>query len=390
MANPRGQAQPRSFFRLVSNNITLIRLLGGRRVWGKLTRLMLAGLVLPLSTAGQGLRLLGIPLDSLLSVSNPLVNKAYIATYYSRFHLYLVSDRQVYGLHMGEANQMLYYKPNLFWALGAGFDYKWANAQLTIKVPFLSYQSVQKGKTKPFGISLAANTINRRIWFAGQYQSYKGFYLANPSVLEPNWLISHENYPFRADLRSQTVAIHADYMFNPLRVSIPASLLQREGQRKAAGSWVVSSFLTYYQLKADSAFVPVALQDKFAAELAGTGFYSVAFGVSGGYRQHVVFGHGYFLTMSVQPGISVLNEHFNGLASSSPNHLGLGWQGVGVLSVGYSSASYYGGVYGSISLNNRRLGPGLIRTDAEYIRVVVGRRIRYSPKGVLKKVPGLS
>ncbi len=341
----------------------------------------------PPESCGQGLKLLGIPLDTLLHIKIPRVDQSYITTYYGRLHFFLVSDRQDYALRLVGPSQSLLYKPNLAWALGVGFDYKWAGTELTVKLPFLGYNPVLKGKTKPFGISLNFN--NRRLWVSGQYQFYRGFYVGNPDVVEPDWLSHHPMYPYRNDLISQMVVSHVQYLFNPLQVSIPASLLQREGQRKAAGSWVVGSFLTYQLIRADSSFVPVPLQGDFPDESASHRFRSLALGVDAGYIQTFVFGTHYFVNVSVRPGLSVLLEQNTRLAHSPVSHIRLGWQGLTSLTIGYNSSRYYGGIYASATLANRAFSGALVQTDVEYIRLVAGKRLRYKPKGLIKKVPGL-
>jgi hypothetical protein len=349
--------------------------------------LMVIGLFNPTPAYGQGLRLLGIPLDTLLRTKIPRVNSAYITTYYGRLHLYLISDRQNYTLHLRGLDHSLLYKPNLAWTLGIGFDYKWAGTELTIKLPWLGYNTAQKGKTKPFGISLNLN--NRRLWIAGQYQFYRGFYVANPDLLEPDWLAHHSMYPYRNDLKSQTLASHVQYLFNPLRISIPASLLQREGQRQAAGSWIIGSFLTYQRIHADSALVPLTIQTDFPASSFIQGVSSWALGVDGGYMQTIVLGKYYFINMSLRPGLSLLVTSTTFTNQPSLTHLGLGWQGLASLTLGYSTTRYYGGIYASAALTNRAFRDGFIHTETDYIRLVAGKRLRYRPKGLIKKLPGL-
>ncbi|QIP14521.1 DUF4421 domain-containing protein [Spirosoma aureum] len=355
--------------------------------WSVWTGLLLISLANPVTVYGQGLRLLGIPLDTLLKTKIPRVNPAYITTYYGRLHLYLISDRQDYALRLRGSDHFILYKPNLAWTLGMGFDYKWAGTELTIKLPFLGYNTAQKGKTKPFGISLNIN--NRRLWIAGQYQFYRGFYMANPHLLEPDWLANHSMYPYRNDLKSQTLTSHVQYLFNPLQISIPASLLQREGQRQAAGSWVIGSFLTYQRIHADSALVPLALLTDFQNTSSLQGVSSWALGVDGGYMQTVVLGKYYFINMSLRPGLSILVTQTKFTNQSPQTHLGLGWQGLASLTLGYSTDRYYGGIYASAAWLNRAFRNEFLRTDTDYIRLVAGKRLRYRPKGMIKKLPGM-
>lgn len=358
-----------------------------RQRWPLGILVLLAGLVTPTAASGQGLRLLGIPLDTILTTKVPRVNAAYVTTYYGRLHLFLVSDRQTYTLRLLGSDRPLVYRPNLAWTLGAGFDYKWAGTELTLKLPFLGYNTTQKGRTKPFAVSLNYN--NRRLWVSGQYQFYRGFYLANPNVLEPEWLAHHDTYPQRNDLISQTITTQAQYLFNPLRMSIPATLLQREGQRKPTGSWVIGGFLTYQHIHADSALVPTLLQSGFTDRGSARGERSIALGINAGYIQTFVFHNYYFINMSLRPGLSILYTQTAFTDKALAVRWQPGWQGLGSLTIGYSSPRYYGGIYASINLVNRAISQGFIHADTGYIRLVAGKRLRYRPKGLIKKLPGL-
>lgn len=350
--------------------------------------ILLIGVQLPVDGQGfQGFRLLGMSLDTLLSTKIPRVNASYITTYYGRLHVFLVSDRQDYALRFPGYAHTLRYKPNLAWATGVGFEYKWASTEITVKLPFLGYNPTLKGNTKPFGLTLNYN--NRRLWISSQYQFYRGFYIANPELLEANWWQNHAAYPYRNDLITQTISLHGLYLFNHLRLSIPASLFQREGQRKSVGSWVAGSFAMYQRIRADSSLIPLSLQHDFPTEATSRGVNTVSAGVNAGYMQTFVLGKNYFLNMSIRPGLAILLEQRIPVDAPSTTQLKLGWHGIGSLTFGYSSASYYAGVYASVALTNRAISGGFINTDTEYVRLVAGKRLRYRPKGIIKKLPGM-
>ena len=344
----------------------------------------------PLLSMGQGLqglRLLGISLDTLLRSSTPRIDRQYITTYDRRLHLYAVSDRQDYTLRVVGNPSSLVYKPNLAWTLGLGIDYKWFGTELTIKLPFLGYNVARKGKTKQFGAIINLN--NRRLWFSTQYQFYRGFYLNNTDVLQPNWFETYSMYPYRNDLRSQTVTSHLLYQFNTLQVSVPATLLQREEQRKTAGSWVVGAALNYQLIRADSSLVLPALQPDFRPESGLLRLNSLALAVSGGYMRTVVFRKRYFASFTVRPGVALLWRQTKTVSDDSENRIRLGWEGNASVTLGYSTDRYYGGLYGSTAFVNRTFAQGLINTEYNYFRLVFGKRLRYQPKGIIKKLPGL-
>ena len=342
----------------------------------------------PLTVWGQGFRLLGIPLDTVLKTTTPRVDRTYIATYYRRLHVFLVSDRQDYALRVAGLQQHLIYKPNLAWTLGAGFDYQWLGSELTLKLPFLGgYNITDKGKTKPFGLTFSLS--NRKLWFSTQYQYYKGFYLRNPDVVDPNWFSQHDTYPQRPDLRSQTLLGNAVYMFNPMQLSVPAGMLQRERQRKNAGSWVVGGFLTYQTIRGDSSWVPTTGRADFAPDAQLLKYKSVALGVDAGYMQTLVFGNYFFTNFSLRPGLGLMTEHSELVTGNTPTRLRVGGQGVVTFTAGYATDVYYGGFYASATLNSRALSGSVVNTNVEYFRIVVGRRFRYQPKGIIKELPGI-
>ncbi|WP_227699212.1 DUF4421 family protein [Spirosoma radiotolerans] len=344
-------------------------------------------MLFPLISNGQGFGFLGIPLDTLLKTRTPRVDRAYITTYYRQLHLYALSDRQGYNMRVVGNAYSLQYKPNLPWALGLGVNYKWIGTELTIKLPFFGYTPERRGKTKPFGVTINLN--NRRFWFSTQYQFYRGFYLSNPDVLQPNWFEHSTAYPYRNDIRSQTVTSRLLYQFNPLRLSIPATLLQREEQRRNARSWNLGGSFSYQYIRADSSLVPSGLVADFRPESRLLSLQSLSLGIDVGYTQTVIFHKRYFMSFTVRPGLTVLHQQTKTELNESASQLQAGWQGTASVTLGYSSASYYGGIYGSTTKVNRTFSKGLINTDADYIKLVFGKRIRYRPKGIIKQVPGL-
>lgn len=355
----------------------------------QLAKALLAGLLLglPLAGRGQGMRLLGIPLDTILKTTAPRVDRNYVVTYYNRLHLFAVSERQDYTLRVVGASQPLKYKPNLAWTAGVGMNYKWIGAEITFKLPILGYDVDRKGETRQFGASVNLN--RNRVLYSAQYQSYRGFYLYNPNRLQPDWFDRTSTYPNRSDLRSQTFTGHVLYQFNPLQLSVPATLLQREGQRRSAHTWVIGGFVTYQNIRGDASLVPSALQADFRPESRLLQIRTMALGVNVGYTKTFVFRKHYFTSFSVRPGVSLLLQQTRTAQDELVSRLKPGWEGVSSFTLGYSTEGYYGGIYGSTSWVNRAFSQELINTHSDYIRLVVGKRLRYRPKGIVKKLPGI-
>ncbi|GAB3725451.1 hypothetical protein GCM10028816_16980 [Spirosoma lituiforme] len=172
-------------------------------------------------------------------------------------------------------------------------------------------------------------------------------------------------------------------------MSVPATLLQREAQRRNARSWSIGGSVAYQYIRADSSLVPSALVADFRPEAQLVSLQSVSLGIDVGYTQTIVFHRHYFANFTARPGLNLLLRQTKTTGSESGNQLLPGWQGVASVTLGYSSATFYGGIYASTTKVNRTFYQGLINTDADFVKLVFGKRIRYRPKGILKQVPGL-
>lgn len=135
--------------------------------------------------------------------------------------------------------------------------------------------------------------------------------------------------------------------------------------------------------------MPTVLQTEFRPESHLLRVSSLALGIDAGYMQTFIFRKHYFASVSLRPGLALLYQQSSTISTPSATQIKVGWQGIAALTIGYTSDVYYGGLYGSSTLINRTFSGGLVNTNAEYVRLVIGKRIRYQPKGIIKQVPGM-
>ncbi|WP_185731484.1 DUF4421 family protein [Larkinella rosea] len=340
-------------------------------------------------TTRKEIKVLGISLDTLLKVRPPKVDTNYIASYYSHLHLRLLAQGHDYFLQLIGKQDHLTYKPNGASSFGVGVSYSWLSVELTTKVPYAN-QNLQasRGKTKQFGTSLSYN--GRRVWFNTSYQSYRGLYLNNPEILEKDWFTTHFEYPQRPDLVSRTWYSSLYYCFNHRQFSNPASLMQRERQKKSAGSFLVGATLIYTQIKGDSSLFPRVVRPLFPTDADLIDYRSFSYSLNAGYIRTFVFRNYFFTTLLVRPGVSLHNA--TSVSAGAETHslpIRVGLQGDSRITVGYNNGRYFAGAsYAVVFLSGNLEGANILRSYNTDIRLVIGMHFPFKPKGLLHKLPG--
>lgn len=335
------------------------------------------------------IKVLGISLDTLLAIRPPKVDTNYIATYYAHLHLRLIGQGHDYFLQLVGPDNHLTYKPNGSSSMGVGVSYSWLSAELTTRVPLINRSSrLAKGKTHQFGTSLSYN--GRRVWFSTSYQRYQGLYLNNPEVLEEDWFGAHTDYPQRPDLESQMWYNSVYYCFNHQRFSNPASLMQRERQKKGAGSFLVGATIIFTRIKADSSLFPQAVKPLFPTDANLIKYRSFSYSVNAGYIRTFVFRNCLFMTLLGRPGVALHNasslsmgEHTRALP------LRLGLQGDSRVTAGYNDGRYFvGATYSVVFLSGNLAGSSILRSYNTDIRLVAGLHFPFKARGLLHRLPG--
>ncbi|GAB3266216.1 hypothetical protein GCM10027347_34070 [Larkinella harenae] len=340
-------------------------------------------------TTRKEIKVLGISLDTLLAIRSPKVDTNYIASYYAHLHLRAIAQGHDYFLQFIGKDDKLTYKPNGASSFGLGASYSWLSAELTTRIPFINQQSrAAKGKTRRFGTSLSYN--GRRVWFNSSFQWYRGLYLNNPDVLDKNWFAIHSDFPQRPDLSSLGWYNSVYYCFNHQRFSNPASLMQRERQKKSAGSFLVGATLVFTQIKADSSLFPPATKPLFPLNADLVRYRSFSYSLNAGYIQTFVFRNNFFATLLARPGVALHNANRVWVGEKTKSlPIRMGVQGDSRVTFGYNNGRYFAGAtYSVVFLSGNLEGDNILRSFNTDIRLVAGWHFPFKPKGLLQRLPG--
>lgn len=337
---------------------------------------------------GDGLRILGVELDSVLTPKPPRVDTTYIASYNRMLHVHLLLEDTDYALRFIGDEKRLIYKPNISSSVGIGVSYSWLSFNATIPTPKAKNEQGEKGKTNQFRLGFSFN--GRKVWFDTNYQQYKGLYLSNPEVLADDWFQQNTAYPLRPDITSRTFYTRVYYSFNYEKFSQPATMFRRERQKKSAGSFLLGGTFVYSQVAGDSSLLPAHVRPYFPEDANLVRYRSATYSVNVGYAHTFVFKKYLFTSLSLRPGLALRSR--SGLqpgdvAADLPAQLGL--QGDGRATIGFNSNKYYGGITGSLLFSSGSLeARNRQRSYYSEVQILVGRRFGYKAKGLLDKVPG--
>lgn len=198
------------------------------------------------------------------------------------------------------------YHPNTLVNFNVSFDYRWLSLSVGL---FRLKANPGRGETSQF--SLRASFSGKHIWNSNFIQVYNGFYLANPTLAEPEWTPGSP-YPLRPDLTSFTLFSNLDYCFTPQKFSYRAALWQLDRQRKSAGSFILGASYRLHLINSDNSrtLVPDSLFEVFEPRhrLVAQRISNLTF--HGGYFHTFVIQKTWFISLYYLPGISIQNGIF--------------------------------------------------------------------------------
>lgn len=333
-------------------------------------------------------KILGINIDTLLQSPIKEIDTTFITPYYNFLHIHPIGEDRNYSLYVSDKKSAIAYKPNVPFSIGAGLSYKWLNLALMFKLPFTDKALERKGKTNQVGFGLSYT--GRKLLISTYYQSAKGMYLSNPEEFDLDWFSKNNSYPIREDLLVRTLFTQTYYIFNYKKFSNRAAYSFQERQKKSAGSFLLGGSFNFFQLRSDSslAFFPgnEAFNDKRSVN-----FNSYGFSVNPGYAHTLVFKKIFFASVFLRPGIAFkMNKAFDLTETKGPYKFQLGWEGNISATLGINNDNYYGGISYSLLLFSDKLKDTGIYNSYTYLKILIGRRFNFKPKGVLRKVPGFN
>jgi hypothetical protein len=183
---------------------------------------------------------------------------SYIASFVDIFslRLLLTNKKNEFTILDKETGHLVDYSPNSQLNIGAGFSYKWMNANLSFAFPGSNNDNDIFGKTRR--IDLQTNLYIREFVIDLIFQWYKGFYVANPTLINPGWQAG-DPYQIRDDVRSFAMGFTGNYIFNNKKFSYQSAFTFNERQKKSAGSFTAGGGWLLFNLKSDTGLVPGAL-----------------------------------------------------------------------------------------------------------------------------------
>ncbi len=311
------------------------------------------------------------------------VDSNYITSYYDR--LCLTFSGNLKGLEMKIHNpdskiESIRYKPNTNFYWTFALKYKWLSFSYSTKIRALDDIDPKKGNTKESGMQLAF--IGKKLWITMMYQYYKGFYMYNPTLLDPQWFNKHDYYPSRGDIRNLVLSAGLTYAFNSKRYSQTAILGPVDRQIKSAGSPLIGMSLTAYSIGSDSSIVSQSLWDRYPSQTRYTGSLSFDFCNNFGYMYTFVIVKHVILNLGLIAGVALQNRKtFLANSQSMKATSKLGFTLEYRVNLGYNSKKYYFGLMTSgNSFTDNAIKGGYLSLQYTYFRFYLGRRFDFSRK----------
>lgn len=158
---------------------------------------------------------------------------------------------------------------------GIRFRYKWLNIVASVPI----YDFTNEESITPDAIAFTLRSYPKSFYFQinGQYTSIDQSLDFRPS----NFLSSLKN-----DMPLYSINALGLYLFNKEKIALSSNYSFFHRQKFTAGSWLVSSFVDYYQFQGDSIKLRSIGYPDFLKEYAE----KVRFGVGGGFTQSIVLG----------------------------------------------------------------------------------------------------
>jgi len=199
-------------------------------------------------------------------------------------------------------NEQLIYKPNSSSSLGGGFNYNWLGVDISVQLPGTDKEHQKYGETNSFDFQ--ANTYLRKFAVDLSYVRYKGYYLEDANdPKNGDTIIKHQG------LRTHSLGLGVNYIFNNKKFSYRAAYLQNERQKKSSGTFFSGGFISLTGLESNKGLIPLHYV-KLYPEIANlTRINSWQVGGQGGYAHTFVL-KSFYLTMSLGGGLGVENKKF--------------------------------------------------------------------------------
>jgi hypothetical protein len=299
----------------------------------------------------------------------------YIESFSNDLIISIYASQKTHSLDLGDASNSyrLQYLPNGKVNTGVGFSYRGFGISLATRFPFFQENEHRKGETKRFGIQSYFYT--NKFSFDLLTSFSKGYYL-NRSFQHFGALYSDREYQ-RPDIASANIGVSANYIFNHRRFSYKAAFTNTERQRKSAGSLMAGAGIFSYFTRADSAFVPRGIGEKYfpkSRDVKETGI--IALNLNGGYAYSLVFLKNGIVTVSYLVGSGIQENKVDKTILPGVNKWILSLNQTGRFGIGYRLNKLYlrASFISSSQFTRLKHNDLIIRNGTDYFQVSLARR----------------
>ncbi len=302
----------------------------------------------------------------------------YIETYFNDLIINLYSVEKTHSLDLSDLSNpyRLQYLPNGHFNMGVGVNFRSFGLSVAAKIPFFQNDEFKKGETKRFGIQSYIYTSKYSVDLLTSF--LKGYYLNN-SFQHLKSFSKLQEYQ-RADIESANIGVSVNYIFNNAKFSYKAAFSDTERQKRNAGSFIAGGSVVSYRTKADSAFVPRGIDEKFflkSRDVSKSGV--LAFNVNGGYAYSLVFLKNGIITLSYILGTGIQDNKYDKTTQPEVNNWRFSFNQTGRFGIGYRFKRYYARAslirstqYTSLKYNDLRITNG-----TDFIQLSLGKRISF-------------
>ncbi len=232
----------------------------------------------------------------------PILDPSYIQSYDTMLTTRVYLSQKYLSLDVKDkgGSSVLKYRPNSKIKLGVGATYGWFTVNISAGFGFMNNnkKELKKGNTK--ALDLQAHFYGPKFVIDLLTQYYKGFYLwPQGTQAETN-----NGWYTRPDLSLLQAGVSGYYVLNWGKFSYRATYVQSEWQIKSAGSFLLGAEIVYGLAKADSAFVPAAINSAYRSG----NVRQIQFGDIGpraGYAYTLVLAKHFFISGSATGSLSV-------------------------------------------------------------------------------------
>lgn len=290
------------------------------------------------------------------------------------FRIYTSNKVNFFKLKDTQEKFAIKYRPNDFYNLGIGFNYKTFGINIGTPFPFSTKDESKFGKTTTFGIQ--SYMYKRKFTIDLLAKKTKGFFIHDSDDILAGYDDQHEYH--RRDIETQNFGLNVNYIFNNERFSHRAAFNQTEKQLRSAGSLLAGLGVYSFLTKADSALVPREIDPNyFVKNRSYKGGQTISLNLNVGYAYSLVFAKNWLLTGSLIVSGGVEQLRFKYVDQKTEERFKLNYNSQVRLGFGYQHDKYKIGVSMIRFLNASpwKVQQISVTNGSDFIRFSITRRI---------------